>query len=169
MTWGCEGMTFARWGDCGCGHPPLSLRSRAPFVARKGTNDREQPDGPGRRLGPEHVRLLWVPAFAGLSGGSAYESRKRTRRLEEMGIGNAVMHRANKHHPVLADDKRARNAEISKKRMPAEGVFGYFKRTLGYRKVRYTGLAKGETELLLKSMAYNIVRSVGLSDRPARA
>ena len=100
---------------------------------------------------------------------AAYESRKRTRRLEEMGIGNAVMHRANKHHPVLADDKRARNAEISKKRMPAEGVFGYFKRTLGYRKVRYTGLAKGETELLLKSMAYNIVRSVGLSDRPARA
>ena len=100
---------------------------------------------------------------------AAYESRKRTRRLEEMGIGNAVMHRANKHHPVLADDKRTRNAEISKKRMPAEGVFGYFKRTLGYRKVRYTGLAKGETELLLKSMAYNIVRSVGLSDRPARA
>ena len=29
-------MTFARWGDCGCWHPPLSLRSRAPFVARKG-------------------------------------------------------------------------------------------------------------------------------------
>ena len=43
MTWGCAGlsggcagMTFARWGDCGCRHPPLSLRSRAPFVARKG-------------------------------------------------------------------------------------------------------------------------------------
>ena len=26
---------------------------------------------------------------------AAYESRKRTRRLEEMGIGNAVMHRVN--------------------------------------------------------------------------
>ena len=100
---------------------------------------------------------------------AAYETERRTRHLEEIGVGNAVMHRANKHHPVLADEKRARNAEISKKRRPAEGVFGYFKRVLGYRKARYTGLAKAETELLLKSMAYNIVRSVGLSDSPARA
>ena len=47
---------------------------------------------------------------------AAYETERRTRHLEEIGVGNAVMHRANKHHPVLADEKRARNAEISKKR-----------------------------------------------------
>ena len=100
---------------------------------------------------------------------AAYETERRTRRLEEMGIANAVMHRANKHHPVLPAEKRARNAEISKLRMPAEGVFGYLKRVLGYRKVRYTGLAKGEAELLLKSTVYNIVRAVKLTDGPARA
>ena len=100
---------------------------------------------------------------------AAYETERRTRRLEEMGIANAVMHRADKHHPVLPAEKRSRNAEISKLRMPAEGVFGYLKRVLGYRKVRYTGLAKGEAELLLKSTVYNIVRAVKLTDGPARA
>ena len=100
---------------------------------------------------------------------AAYETERRRGLLEEMGIGNAVMHRPNKHHPVLAPGRRARNAEISKRRMPAEGVFGYFKRTLGYRRARYTGLARGETELLLKSTVYNIVRALKLGDAPARA
>ena len=100
---------------------------------------------------------------------AAYETERRTEHLEEMGIANAVMHRPNKHHPVLPPEKRARNAEISKLRMPAEGVFGYLKRTLGYRKTRYTGLAKGEAELLLKSTVYNVVRSVKLANAPARA
>lgn len=100
---------------------------------------------------------------------AAYETERRAGLLAEMGIGNAVMHRANKHHPVLAPGKRARNAGISKRRMPAEGVFGYFKRTLGYRRARYAGLARGEAELLLKSTVYNIVRAVKLADAPARA
>ena len=52
--------------------------------------------------------------------------------------------------------------------MPAEGVFGYMKRTLGYRKVRYMGLAKGEAELLLKSLIYNVVRSLNMRRAPAR-
>ncbi len=55
---------------------------------------------------------------------------KRAELLEEMGIGNAVMHRVNKHRP-LSPERLARNPEISKKRMPAKGVFGYLKRTLG--------------------------------------
>ena len=97
---------------------------------------------------------------------AAYEAEARTELLEEMGIVNAVMHRPNKHHPVLPAEKRARNARISKRRMPAEGV--YFKRTLGYRKARYTGLAKGETELLIKSAVYNIVRSLSIPKAPAR-
>ncbi len=100
---------------------------------------------------------------------AAYETVHRTELLEEMGIGNAAMHRANKHHPVLAPEKRARNAEISKRRMPAEGVFGYFKRALGCRRARYTGLAKGEAELLLKSTACNIVRAVKPAHVTARA
>ena len=41
---------------------------------------------------------------------------RRTRRLEEMGIANAVMHRANKHHPVLPAEKRSFEAAD-------EGVF----------------------------------------------
>ena len=47
-------------------------------------------------------------------------------------------------------------------------MFGYLKRVLGYRKARYMGL-KGETELLLKSTVYNIVRAVKLADGPERA
>ena len=77
-----------------------------------------------------------------LYGDAAYESVKHRDLLEKMGKGNALMHRGNKHHP-MPEDEKARNAEISRLRMPAEGVFGYMKRTLGYRKVRYMGLAKG--------------------------
>ena len=102
-----------------------------------------------------------------LYGDAAYESEKHGDLLEKMGNGNALMHRGNKHHP-LPESRKARNAEISRLRMPAEGVFGYMKRTLGYRKVRYMGLAKGEAELLLKSLIYNVVRSLNMRTAPAR-
>ena len=92
---------------------------------------------------------------------AAYESRRHTELLEHMGVENAVMHRGNKHHP-LPEIKLARNRKISKLRMPAEGVFGYLKRSLGYSRVRYIGLMKGEAELLLKSTVYNIVRSLNI-------
>ena len=49
---------------------------------------------------------------------AAYETAKRTELLEEIGIGNAVMHRANQYHPLSAE-RRARNFAISKRRMPA--------------------------------------------------
>lgn len=129
----------------------------------------------GALLTPAHVSdtLMCDALIQGdeevLYADAAYETARRSGMLAEMGIGNAVMHRPDKHHPVLAPEKRARNAEISKRRMPAEGVFGYFKRTLGYRRARYAGLARGETELLLKSTVYNIVRALRLADAPARA
>ena len=99
-----------------------------------------------------------------LYGDAAYESEKHGDLLEKMGNGNALMHRGNKHHP-LPESRKARNAEISRLRMPAEGVFGYMKRTLGYRKVRYMG---PEAELLLKSLIYNVVRSLNMRRAPAR-
>ena len=99
---------------------------------------------------------------------AAYESEKHTKLLDRMGKANAVMHRGNKHHP-LPKAKKARNRAISKFRMPAEGVFGYLKGSLGYRKVRYVGLAKGEAELLLKSTVYNIVRSLSIRPGPFQA
>ena len=100
-------------------------------------------------------------------GDAAYESVKHRDLLEKMGKGNALMHRGNKHHP-MPESRKARNAETSRLRMPAEGVFGYMKRTLGYRKVRYMGLVKGEAELLLKSLIYNVVRSLNMRTAPAR-
>ena len=99
-----------------------------------------------------------------LYGDAAYESVKHRDLLEKMGKGNALMRRGNKHHP-MPEEEKARNAEISRLRMPAEGVFGYMKRTLGYRKVRYMG---PEAELLLKSLIYNVVRSLNMRRAPAR-
>ena len=43
--------------------------------------------------------------------------------------------------------------------MPAEGVFGYLKRVLGWRRGRYDGLAKNEFEVLIKSTAWNLTRA----------
>ena len=40
-----------------------------------------------------------------------------------------------------------------------EKVFGTLKRTYGYRRVRYMGLARNATELFFKCAAYNLRRA----------
>ena len=99
---------------------------------------------------------------------AAYESAVNAALLEGLGIGNALMHRRGNRRPLTPEQKR-RNGEISRARMPAEGVFGYLKRTLGCRKARYAGIAKTEAELLLKSTVYNVVRSLGIAAAPSGA
>ena len=99
---------------------------------------------------------------------AAYESARNTALLGRTGIGNAVMHRRDNHHPLSAE-KKARNVGLSRLRMPAEGVFGYLERTLGCRKARYVGTAKTEAELLLKSTVCNVVRSLKTAAAPPQA
>ena len=51
---------------------------------------------------------------------------------------------------------------------PVEPVFGPLKRSYGYQRVRYRGLARNATELWFKLLAYNLRRADRLlTDAPA--
>ena len=97
-------------------------------------------------------------AEGGVYADRAYDKHSRHDDLALRGLGDGLMRRGNKHHSI-SEREQARNMEISKLRMPAEGVFGYLKRVLGWRRGRYDGLAKNEFEVLIKSTAWNLTRA----------
>lgn len=89
-------------------------------------------------------------------GDRAYESKRRRQWLRELGIADRIMHRANKHQPVLPDWQQQRNAWIAPRRAWVEKVFGTLKRSYGYQRVRYRGVGRNTVELWFKLMAYNL-------------
>ena len=89
----------------------------------------------------------------------AYGSKQRSAWLKSLGIKDRIMRRADKHHPVLPPWEQRRNALIAQQRSAVEKVFGTLKRTYGYRRVRYMGLARNATELFFKCAAYNLRRA----------
>lgn len=89
----------------------------------------------------------------------AYESQRRRRWLQGRGIKDRIMHRAHKHQRALPHWQQRRNALIDPIRKAVEKVFGTLKRSYGYRRVRYRGLARNAVEMWLKVMAYNLRRA----------
>ena len=87
-------------------------------------------------------------------GDRAYYSCERSRRLRSRGVKDRIMKRASKHNPELKPWEKTRNLLISRLRAPVEKVFGTLKRSY-----RYEGLARNETEMLFKLMAYNLRRA----------
>ena len=96
---------------------------------------------------------------AAVYGDRAYYSRERSRRLRSRGVKDRIMKRASKHNPELRPREKTRNLLISRLRAPVEKVFGTLKRSCRYERVRYEGLARNETEMLFKLMAYNLRRA----------
>ncbi len=89
----------------------------------------------------------------------AYDSKARRQRLKAAGIKDRIMHRANKHHPQLPHWKQVRNKLIMPIRSAVERSFGVLKRSYGYRRVRYRGLAKNTSHLYLLCIALNLRRA----------
>lgn len=102
----------------------------------------------------------------GVYADAAYDKHERHDDLARRGVADGLMRRRNRHRP-LPEREQARNAAVSKVRMPAEGVFGYLKQALGWRKARYAGLAMNEFELLIKCAAWNLVRARNMLERRA--
>lgn len=92
----------------------------------------------------------------------AYDSHARSARLKGAGIKNRIMQRANKHH-ALSPRQRQRNRLIAKVRAAVETVFAVFKRSYGYRRARYFGLARNQTHLDLLCTAFNMRRALALT------
>ena len=80
-------------------------------------------------------------------GDAAYGTHARSTRLRALGIADRLMRRPNKHHPRLGPTARRRHARIEQVRRPVEHVFGTLKRSYGYQRVRYRGLARNTTEM----------------------
>ena len=97
----------------------------------------------------------------------AYASHARRAGLKARGIKDRIMHRPNKHHPQLPRWQGRRNLLISAARAAIERTFGTFKRSYGYRRVRYFSLPANAVELQLKCFAFNLRRAAVLASQPA--
>ena len=92
----------------------------------------------------------------------AYEHKDRRRRLKAAGVKDRIMHRSHKHQAALPYWQALRNRLISPIRSAVERVFGTFKRTYGYRRVRYRGLEANLLQLRLLCIAFNLRKAVTL-------
>jgi IS5 family transposase len=93
----------------------------------------------------------------------AYEHKERRRRLKAAGVKDRIMHRGHKHQAALPHWQAVRNGLISPIRSAVERVFGTFKRTYGYRRVRYRSLQANLLQLRLLCIAFNLRRADALT------
>lgn len=100
---------------------------------------------------------------AAIYADKAYEKRERREALKARGIKDRIMHRANKHQPVLPFWKVRRNTLISLVRCAVERTFGTWKRSYGWTSMRYIGMAANAVDLQLKAIAFNLRRAEKLA------
>jgi IS5 family transposase len=92
----------------------------------------------------------------------AYDTKARRAKLKAAGIKDRIAHRPNKHHP-LTPRQEQRNAGISHRRSGVERIFAISKRLMGWRRVRYIGLARNAAHFDLMCTAINLRRLVALA------
>src|SRR5919199_1891505 len=85
----------------------------------------------------------------------AYDSEERRAGLRERGIEPRIMHKARRDRP-LKPWQVAFNKATAPIRAGVERLFGTMKRTYGYRRVRYLGLARNDVQLQALCAAINL-------------
>jgi transposase, IS5 family len=86
-----------------------------------------------------------------------YDTKARRAALKAAGAKDRISHRPNRHHP-LTKRQEQRNDGISLRRAPVERVFAIAKRLMGWRRVRYIGLARNAGHFDLLCTAINLKR-----------
>lgn len=92
----------------------------------------------------------------------AYASAARSAWLARRGIHNGILRRASRGHPLGEPGERI-NRLLSGVRSRIEKIFGHWKRSLGYRRVRYAGRERNRLELEFKCVVWNLKRWVNVS------
>ena len=87
-----------------------------------------------------------------------YDQRARRQRLRAAGIHDRLMHRANKHHPVLPFWSRRRNRLIAQRRAPVEAVFSAMKQLYGKARARCHSLERNATDFFAFLTIFNLRR-----------
>jgi transposase, IS5 family len=91
----------------------------------------------------------------------AYDEAARRERLKARGIAARIMHRARRNRP-LKPWQVWFNKAVAPIRAGVERLFGTMKRTYGYRRVRYHGLARNNVQLQVLCAAINLRRALKL-------
>ena len=92
-------------------------------------------------------------------GDKGYAKAERRRMLRAKGIKDRIMHKSWGGGPQLTAWQTLHNRLIVPIRSRVETVFAIFKRHMGYRRVRYIGLARNQGQLFLLAIAYNLRRA----------
>lgn len=100
-----------------------------------------------------------LPKRSRVHADKGYTSKGNSNFLEEQQLLDGIMDRAWRNTP-LSRREQQRNREISKKRYIVERVFGTLKRSYGFARASYIGLAKTQSEFLLTAIAYNLKRAL---------
>ncbi|MGH6644310.1 MAG: IS5 family transposase [Bradyrhizobium sp.] len=87
----------------------------------------------------------------------AYDTKARRTALKAAGAKDRIAHRPNKHHP-LSKRQEQRNEGIARRRAAVERVFAIAKRLMGWRRVRYIGVARNAGHFALLCTAINLKR-----------
>lgn len=92
----------------------------------------------------------------------AYWSRERSRWCERRRIGNGILRKAFRGQPL--DELTVKfNGLMSRVRCGIERIFGWWKRSALYRRVRYVGRDPNRLELEFKSICWNLKRLATLT------
>jgi IS5 family transposase len=92
----------------------------------------------------------------------AYWSRERSEWCGRKGVANGILRKAVRGEKLRASAVRA-NRLFSSIRCKIEKVFGWWKRSAGYRRVRYVGRERNRLELEFKCVCWNLKRLATLS------
>jgi len=92
----------------------------------------------------------------------AYWSKKHSQWCAEHGVANGILRKAWRGQKLKPATLRA-NKLFSSIRSGIEKVFGWWKRSIGYRRVRYVGRERNRLELELKSICWNLKRWTNLA------
>jgi IS5 family transposase len=117
---------------------------------------------PAKTSDSETADALICGDEAAVYADKAYEQKERRARLKAAGIKDRIMHRSHKHQTQLPHWQAVRNQLISPIRSAVERVFGTFKRSYGYRRVRYRGLSANLLQLRLLCIAFNLRKAQAL-------
>ena len=99
-----------------------------------------------------------MPQGASISADKAYASQSNRDKLLNDGFIDHILQKAFRNRP-LSETQKESNKLLSKTRSRIERLFGTLKRSYGFRRTRYIGLAKVEQELTLKVISFNIKKA----------
>jgi transposase, IS5 family len=95
-------------------------------------------------------------------GDKAYAKAERREMLKAKGIKDRIMYKTWGGGPKLSPWQKLQNRLIAPIRRQVETVFAVLKKHMRYRRVKYLGLAKNRTQLLLLALVYNMRRAAVL-------